>query len=81
MLPTSLCSGQIALQIAQNLNAQREREGPTGVLSHVSRFVALPHTEGCGVSSGDSEEIFKRTLVGYLLQPYALLDTHTHTIT
>lgn len=77
MLPTSLCSGQIALQIAQNLNAQREREGSTGVLSHVSRFVALPHTEGCGVSSGDSEEIFKRTLVGYLLQPYALLETHS----
>lgn len=26
----------------------------------VSRFVALPHTEGCGVSSGQSEEIFAR---------------------
>ena len=46
VLPTSLCSGQIALQIAQALNAQRERDGPSGALRHVSRFVALPHTEG-----------------------------------
>jgi altronate dehydratase len=33
------------------------------------RFVALPHTEGCGVSSGQSEEIYARTLIGHLLHP------------
>ena len=34
-----------------------------------SRFVALAHTEGCGVSSGLSEELYTRTLLGYLLHP------------
>jgi altronate dehydratase len=65
ILPTSLCAGQIALRIAGRLN-QRDagrRDLP------ISRYVALPHTEGCGVSSGSSEEIYLRTLVGHLLHP------------
>ena len=35
----------------------------------ISRFVALPHTEGCGVSSGRSEEIYTRTMIGHLTHP------------
>jgi altronate dehydratase len=63
VLPTSLCAGQIARRIAGWLD--RERGGQAGV----SRYVALPHTEGCGASSGSSEEIFVRTLVGHLTHP------------
>lgn len=60
VLPTSLCSGQIALMIAAKLNLERT-DGP--------RAVALPHTEGCGNSGGESEELFMRTLAGYLDHP------------
>lgn len=63
VLPTSLCSGQIAQRIANGLNARKVGR------DKVSRFVALPHTEGCGVSSGQSEEIYARTLIGHLLHP------------
>ncbi|RMF85784.1 MAG: altronate hydrolase, partial [Nitrospinota bacterium] len=64
ILPTSLCSAQVAHLIAEHLNRQdlgRERG--------ISRFIALPHTEGCGASSGSSEEIYTRTLVGHLIHP------------
>ena len=63
LLPTSLCSSQIARLIANRLNAAFT--GNRGV----SRFVALPHTEGCGVSSGHSEAMYARTTVGYLTHP------------
>jgi altronate dehydratase len=63
ILPTSLCSGQIALRLA----AQAEVERWAG--DAVSRMVALPHTEGCGSSGGASEETFARTMLGYLLHP------------
>jgi altronate dehydratase len=63
ILPTSLCSGQIALRLA----AQAETERWAG--DAVSRMVALPHTEGCGSSGGASEETFARTMLGYLLHP------------
>jgi altronate dehydratase len=53
VLPTSLCSGQIALRLGDT----------------VSRVVALPHTEGCGASAGPSEETFARLMVGYLTHP------------
>src|SRR5205085_1728853 len=62
ILPTSLCAGQIAARIAGHLNDRYSGDG-------LSRFVALPHTEGCGVSSGSSEELYTRTMVGYLLHP------------
>ena len=64
ILPTSLCSGQIAQMIANRLN---ERE--LGRDKGISRYVALAHTEGCGVSSGQTEEIYTRTLVGHLTHP------------
>lgn len=63
ILPTSLCSGQIALRLA----GQGELEGWAG--DAVTRMVALPHTEGCGSSGGASEETFARTMLGYLLHP------------
>ncbi len=53
----------------------------------VSRFVALPHTEGCGASGGDSESIFSRTLIGYLAHPLVKVNymlhykpTHVHIV-
>lgn len=64
LLPTSLCSGQIARLIANRLDAKLA--GPRAVLS---RIVALPHTEGCGVSSGISEAMYARTMLGYLTHP------------
>ena len=64
ILPTSLCSGQIAQMIAQRCN----KEG-IGRTQGISRFVALAHTEGCGVSGGRSEEIYTRTMIGHLTHP------------
>lgn len=63
VMPTSLCSGQIARRIADRLNAGgAARDG-------VTRFVALPHTEGCGVSGGSAESIYSRTVLGHLANP------------
>jgi altronate dehydratase len=62
ILPTSLCAGQIALQIADDLQA--EIEG-----SPISRFIALPHTEGCGYSYGGGSDLFVRSLLGHLAHP------------
>lgn len=57
ILPTSLCAGQIAGLIA------------SGLSSEASRYVALPHTEGCGTARGHAEALFTRTLMGYLNHP------------
>ena len=57
--PTSLCSGQIAVAIAEKLNALPR-------VGTIDRFVALPHTEGCGTSRGYAEDLFVRTMIGYL---------------
>ena len=64
ILPTSLCSGQIARMIASRLNAEglgRDRG--------LSRFVALVHTEGCGVTGAEAEAIYARAMMGYLTHP------------
>lgn len=63
VLPTSLCSGQIALRLAE----AAEQQGWHG--DAATRVVALPHTEGCGVSSGTAEETYARLMVGYLTHP------------
>jgi altronate dehydratase len=65
ILPTSLCSGQVAEQIAAKVNHLLEDSGS----SQAWRVVALPHTEGCGVSGGDAEEIYTRTMLGYAMHP------------
>ena len=64
ILPTSLCSGQIARMAANYLN-----ETDLVKRGEVSRFVALVHTEGCGAGSGTQEELYVRTMMGYLTHP------------
>lgn len=59
IVPTSLCAGQIALMLAE---AVTRRGAPC---------VALPHTEGCGNSGGESERLMLRTLAGYAIHPSA----------
>lgn len=63
VMPTSLCSGQIARRIAHLLNERGATRGK------ITRFVALPHTEGCGVSAGSAETIYSRTVLGHLANP------------
>ena len=66
ILPTSLCSGQIAQMAAAQLN----RQG-LGKEAGISRFVALAHTEGCGFSGGGTGDPYVRSLLGYLRHPMA----------
>jgi altronate dehydratase len=61
VIPTSLCSGQIGLMIADAANRQIAGQ----------RCVALPHTEGCGNSVGESERLMLRTLAAYAVHPLA----------
>lgn len=60
VMPTSLCSGQIARMTVDSLNAQGM--GRPGL----SRFAALVHTEGCG---GTVVPEFKETFISYLQHP------------
>jgi altronate dehydratase len=63
LLPTSLCSGQVALRLAHRVS----REG--WHLGRATRTVALPHTEGCGVSGGSAIQTYTRLMTGYLVHP------------
>ncbi len=65
ILPTSLCSGQIAGMAAQRLNRPETTQAGSGRL----RFAALPHTEGCGVAFASTREIYARTMLGYATHP------------
>ena len=58
IMPTSLCSGQVAKLIAERLNDKGVGNGV------ISRFVGLAHTEGCG--SRGSEQLYLQTLLGHL---------------
>ncbi|MEM7032965.1 MAG: UxaA family hydrolase [Chloroflexota bacterium] len=74
VLPTSLCSGQIARMAANHLN-----DKGIGQDQGLSRYVSLVHTEGCGAASGQSEAFYVRTMLGYLTHPlvkYCLLLEH-----
>ncbi|HRW07644.1 MAG TPA: UxaA family hydrolase [Caldilineaceae bacterium] len=64
ILPTSLCSGQVANMIAHKLNMEKLGQ-PDGV----TRYVALAHTEGCGNSGGTAEEMYAQAMVGYAFHP------------
>ena len=64
ILPTSLCSGQVGHLIAMHLNRKK-----LGQPDRISQFVALAHTEGCGNSAGQNEEMYARTMVGYATHP------------
>ncbi len=73
ILPTSLCAAQIAGRIADQASRETWHGG------NATRVVALPHTEGCGSTSGDSERIYARTMTSYLQHPvvgWALLLEH-----
>ena len=58
VMPTSLCSGQVARLIAEDLGANPPP------WRDVSRYVALVHTEGCG--SNNAAGLFLDTLAGHL---------------
>ncbi len=58
VMPTSLCSGQVARLIAEDLDTNPPP------WSDVSRFVALVHTEGCG--SNNAAGLFLDTLASHL---------------
>lgn len=76
VMPTSLCSGQIARMTTDSLNA-----GEMGRAAGLSRFATLVHTEGCG---GTVVPEFKETLISYLQHPklrHALLLEHGCEIT
>jgi altronate dehydratase len=59
IMPTSLCSGQVARLVAEDLNAYE--------LPGVGRFVALAHTEGCG--SANADHLYLQTLLGHIEHP------------
>ncbi|MEC8252339.1 MAG: UxaA family hydrolase, partial [Planctomycetota bacterium] len=62
VMPTSICSGQVAELVAQDLNARGEL--PLGL----TRFVALAHTEGCGAANAD--DLYLETMAGHLRHPF-----------
>jgi len=64
IMPNSLCSGQVANLMAAKLEEGREKDE-----EGVSRFVALPHTEGCGCHAADSGDLAARTLLNYVQHP------------
>jgi altronate dehydratase len=67
ILPTSLCSGQVARMASERVNAWLRAHPDEG--AGLERTLALVHTEGCAVSGGDAEELYLRTLAGYLKHP------------
>lgn len=64
ILPTSLCSGQIARLAATRLNAME-----WGQDAPISRFATIVHTEGCGVAFASTREVYAETMVGHALHP------------
>lgn len=60
ILPTSLCAAQPAQLAAHRLNRRHAAIG-----SSFSRFVALPHTEGCSDATGEAITMSAPTLLGY----------------
>ena len=61
VMPTSLCSGQIAKMTTDTLNAEGLAEA-----GGLSRFVTLVHTEGCGSNVVPE---YKEMQIGYLQHP------------
>jgi len=74
LVPASLCSSQVAQMLAVELN--QNRPVPEEV---IRRFVSFGHTEGCGATSGHSENLLVQALLGYLNHPmvrFALVLEH-----
>lgn len=64
ILPTSLCSTQIARMAADRLN-----QSGLGAAYGVTRFAALVHTEGCGFGGETMHRLLHRTFAGYAMHP------------
>ncbi|MES2693804.1 MAG: UxaA family hydrolase, partial [Verrucomicrobiota bacterium] len=64
ILPTSMCSTQIARLAADRLNAKQ-----LGRDRGLSRFVAFTHSEGCGFGGETMYRLLERTYRGYLTHP------------
>ncbi|MGH7956999.1 MAG: UxaA family hydrolase [Opitutaceae bacterium] len=64
ILPTSMCSTQIARLAAERLNAQQ-----LGRDRGISRFVAFTHSEGCGFGGESMYRLLQRTYHGYVVHP------------
>ncbi len=64
ILPTSMCSTQIARLAAEKLNAQQ-----VGRDRGISRFVAFTHSEGCGFGGDTMYRLLQRTYHGYVVHP------------
>ena len=64
VLPTSMCSAQIARLAAERLNETR-REGT----DPFSRYLALTHSEGCGFGGETMYALLHRTYRGYATHP------------
>jgi altronate dehydratase len=61
VLPTSMCSAQIARLATERLNARRH--------AGITRFVSLTHTEGCGYGGETMHQLLQRTYRGYVTHP------------
>jgi altronate dehydratase len=64
ILPTSMCSTQIARLAAERLNAKQ-----LGRSQGLSRFVAFTHSEGCGFGGETMYRLLQRTYHGYVTHP------------
>jgi altronate dehydratase len=64
ILPTSMCSTQIARIAAERLNARQ-----LGRTHGISRFVAFTHSEGCGFGGESMYRLLQRTYHGYVVHP------------
>ena len=64
VLPTSMCSSQIARLAAARLN-----DSSVGLRHGIDRFVALAHSEGCGFGGGSTYDTLQRSFRGYATHP------------
>jgi altronate dehydratase len=64
VLPTSMCSAQIARLAAERMNAK----GLAPALG-LTRFLALTHSEGCGFGGESMYQLLLRTYRGYATHP------------
>ena len=70
VLPTSLCSGEVARKITDALNADIAAGTAGALASRVTRFVSLPHTEGCGTGYPENGiNLYTRVMLGHLIHP------------
>ena len=75
ILPTSLCSGEVARKITLRLNAAladaaTKQTAAAPLAARVTRFECLPHTEGCGTGYAEGGmAMYSRIMVGHLTHP------------